>query len=64
MGLQRVGHHHHKNFAWESFVVESKREVPFGFGVMHCSEKHSLSQKKRNDLENASTLGMCRNGRQ
>ena len=64
MGLQRVGHHHQKNFAWEIFVVESKREVPFGFGLMHCREKHRLSQKKKNDLENASTLGMCKNGRQ
>ena len=63
MGLQRVGHHHHKNFAWEIFVVESKREVPFGFRLMHCREKQAEPEEK-DDLENASTLGMHRNGRQ
>ena len=46
MGLQRVGHHHHKNFAWEIFVVESKREVPVGFRLMHCREKQAEPEEK------------------
>lgn len=38
--------------------------MPFGFGLMHCLDKQRLSQTKKNDLENANTPGMLRNGRQ
>lgn len=47
-----------------NFFVESWKEMPFGFGLMHCLDKHRLRQKKKNDLENANTPRMLRNGRQ